>query len=72
MRDTKVKVGGHRGRFRFSPNPGDAVLDRINVSEDYEVRFWAKALGISEVALMEAVSLVGDKVDDVRAYVNLH
>ena len=39
---------------------------RINMSEDYEVRFWANALGVSTDQLAAAVEKVGDSVRAVR------
>jgi hypothetical protein len=47
-------------------NRGPADRDRINVNEDYEVRYWTKELGVSEDALREAVKRVGVMSDDVR------
>ena len=40
--------------------------DRINVNQDYELRDWARRLGVSEQELKEAVRAVGDRVDQVR------
>ncbi|RRN53510.1 DUF3606 domain-containing protein, partial [Pseudoxanthomonas sp. SGNA-20] len=34
---------------------GSPDRDRINLSEDYEVRYWTEALGVSEQQLREAV-----------------
>ncbi|NID06023.1 DUF3606 domain-containing protein [Luteibacter jiangsuensis] len=48
-------------------NRGQADRDRINVNEDYEVRYWTKEFGISEDTLRDAVKRVGPMVDDVRA-----
>jgi hypothetical protein len=39
--------------------------DRINTSEDYEVRDWAKKFGVSEDRLREAVKKVGPVASDV-------
>ena len=44
--------------------PQDA--SRINVHEDYEVRYWAKALGVSKDELEAAVKKVGVSADAVR------
>ena len=41
---------------------------RINVHQDYEVRDWAKSLGIDEHTLRNAVSAVGDDALQVREY----
>lgn len=34
---------------------GSPDRDRINLSEDYEVRYWTGALGVTEQQLREAV-----------------
>ena len=41
---------------------------RINVHQDYEVRDWAKSLGIDEHTLRNAVGAVGDDALQVREY----
>jgi hypothetical protein len=45
---------------------GPADAQRINVNEDYEVRYWTKALGVSEQKLRETVERVGVLANDVR------
>jgi hypothetical protein len=55
MSDDKNKTGPH-----------DASL--ISLSEDYEVRYWTDALGISEAELRRAVGTVGNRADAVRAH----
>lgn len=42
---------------------------RINVNESHEVRYWTKALSISEEQLKEAVKQVGVSAAAVRAFV---
>lgn len=54
MSDDKTKSGGQ-----------DRNL--ISLSEDYEVRDWAKKFGVTEDALRAAVGRVGNKADDVEA-----
>ena len=44
--------------------------DRISLVEDYEVRDWTKALGVSEEELREAVDAVGNSADKVREYLS--
>lgn len=44
--------------------PQDA--QRINIGEDYELRYWTKALGVTPDQLKEAVRAVGVMVMDVR------
>ena len=41
---------------------------RINVDELYDVRHWAKALGVTEAQLRSAVEEVGPLVDSVKHY----
>lgn len=47
---------------------GKQDRDRINVEEDYEVRDWAKSLGVSEDELRNAVAKAGPMVKDVKAH----
>ncbi|WP_440109733.1 DUF3606 domain-containing protein [Acidovorax sp. BL-A-41-H1] len=46
------------------------ALDRklINTSEAYELRDWARSLGVSEDRIREAVASVGSSAEKVRAY----
>ena len=53
MTDDKTKRG-----------PADRL--RINVNEEYEVRYWTKELGISEERLRQLVARYGVMVADVR------
>jgi hypothetical protein len=39
---------------------------RINVHEDYEVRYWTRELGVTAEKLRETVDKVGVMVADVR------
>ena len=39
---------------------------KINMSEDYEVKYWAKELGVSREQLQEAVDKVGNSAAAVR------
>lgn len=48
-------------------NRGPADAKRVNINEEYEVRYWTKEFGISEDRLREAVKRVGVMADDVRA-----
>jgi hypothetical protein len=48
-------------------NRGPVDASRINVNEDYELRYWTKALGVSADRLRAAVEEVGVMADDVRA-----
>jgi hypothetical protein len=40
--------------------------DRINVHEDYELRYWTKELGVTPEKLKQTVEKVGVVVTDVR------
>ena len=44
--------------------PQDA--SRINLSEDWEVRYWTRELGCSEDALRRAVAKVGNSAPAVK------
>ncbi|GAB2176192.1 DUF3606 domain-containing protein [Dongia sp. agr-C8] len=44
---------------------GKPDRDRINTSEDYELRDWAKRFGVSAEALKTAVKKVGPMANDV-------
>ena len=49
-------------------NRGPRNRARIDLSWEYERRDWAKSLGVSEHDLRNAVSVVGNNADKVRAY----
>ncbi|MDF7773653.1 DUF3606 domain-containing protein [Sphingomonas sp. AOB5] len=49
---------------------GSPDRDRINMSEDYEVRDWTESLGVSRERLQEAVDAVGSSADKVREYLS--
>jgi hypothetical protein len=58
-----------RWPFTMSDNKedrGPADRSRINVNEDYEVRYWTKELGVSEDRLRELVKAVGPSADKIR------
>jgi Protein of unknown function (DUF3606) len=55
MPDDKTKTG-----------PADA--NRINVHEDYELRYWTKQLGVTTDRLKDAVRAVGPMVRDVKSH----
>jgi uncharacterized protein DUF3606 len=48
-------------------NRGAADRSRINLDQDYEVRYWTEALGVSEAELRRVVKEVGNSADKVRA-----
>ncbi|WKA28123.1 DUF3606 domain-containing protein [Bradyrhizobium roseum] len=45
-------------------NPPDR--SKINISEDFEVKYWLKALGVSRNELQRAVDKVGNSAAAVR------
>jgi len=45
---------------------GKPDRDRINVGEEYELRGWAKSLGVTPQRLIDVVAKVGPMADDVR------
>lgn len=47
---------------------GPADRTRVNVNEDYEVRYWSKKFNTSEDKLRSAVKAVGVMADDVESY----
>jgi hypothetical protein len=47
---------------------GQQDRSRINVHEEWEVRHWSEALGVSREALEKAVSEVGVSAEAVRAH----
>ncbi len=47
-------------------NRGPADRARIKVHESHEVKYWTKALGVSEEKLKEAVEKVGVMADAVK------
>jgi hypothetical protein len=47
---------------------GPVDRSRININQDHEVRYWTKALGVTESELFKAVGTVGVMADKVRAY----
>jgi hypothetical protein len=47
---------------------GAADRDRINVDEDYELRYWTQALDVTPEQLREAVAAVGPMAKDVRRH----
>jgi hypothetical protein len=45
---------------------GPQDRSRINLNEDYEVRYWADRFGVSREQLREAVAKAGPMVKDVE------
>jgi hypothetical protein len=49
-------------------NAGAQDRSRINVNEEYEVRHWTEALGVTRAELEKAVSEVGVSANAVREH----
>jgi hypothetical protein len=47
-------------------NRGEPDRSRINLGEDYEVRYWTEKLGVSKEQLAVAVKRVGNSANAVR------
>ena len=47
-------------------NRGAQDRGRISMSEEHEVRYWTKALGVSKEQLAAAVAKVGNSAEAVR------
>ena len=45
---------------------GPQDRSRINLSEDYEVRYWSETLGVTPEQLQELVNEVGNSAERVR------
>jgi hypothetical protein len=41
---------------------------KINLHQEWEIRYWCKVLGVTEAKLREAVRAVGNSVAAVRRY----
>lgn len=48
-------------------NRGGSDRTHINVNEDYELRYWTKALGVSEEELRDAVRKYGTSAELIRS-----
>ena len=51
-------------------NTGAPDSDRINVNEDYELRYWMEKFGVSADQLRDAVKAAGPTADAVRRHLN--
>jgi len=47
-------------------NRGPQDRNRISTSEEWELRYWTKELGVTEDELKAAVKAVGPAAEDVR------
>ncbi|OFZ72997.1 MAG: hypothetical protein A2W04_03060 [Betaproteobacteria bacterium RBG_16_64_9] len=48
------------------------VWGRIDLGKDYEVRYWARKLGVTERELRETVQTVGPIIEKVREHFAQH
>jgi hypothetical protein len=53
-------------------NRGPADRSRINVHEDYEVRYWTKKFNCTADQLRAAVAAVGVSAEKVQAWLAAH
>lgn len=44
--------------------------EQINITENFEVEYWANKFGIRPMVLREIVKSTGTNVNDVRKYLN--
>jgi hypothetical protein len=51
-------------------NRGPEDRSRINLTEEWELKYWTKELGVSADALRAAIKAVGSSTEDVRARLN--
>jgi hypothetical protein len=65
---TPIYHDGGRKMSDDKRKTGPADRSRINLSEDYEVRYWSETLGVSNLELQAAVEKVGPMVEDVRQF----
>lgn len=52
-------------------NKGQPDRSRINLNEDYEVKYWTRHLGVSREDLEKAISKVGNSVAAIRKELGL-
>lgn len=50
---------------------GPADRSRINVHEDYELRYWSQHFGVAPERLVAAVRAVGPMVADVKRHLGI-
>lgn len=53
-------------------NRGPADRSRINMHEDYEVRYWTGKFGCTKAKLQEAVNAVGNSAAKVEEWLKTH
>jgi hypothetical protein len=60
------KMGKENSMSDNLKDRGPQDRSRINVNEDWELRYWTKELGVSEDRLRQAVQKAGVSADAVR------
>ncbi|OGA26468.1 MAG: DUF3606 domain-containing protein [Betaproteobacteria bacterium RIFCSPLOWO2_02_FULL_65_24] len=45
---------------------------RIDLDQDYELRYWTRELGVTEEELKQAVRAAGTQIETVRRYLDKH
>ena len=66
-----MRARGMRAAYGMSDAPRSGMdMDRklISLREDYEVRYWTQAFGVTKKELMDAVQAVGHSAGKVREY----
>lgn len=51
---------------------GPRDSSRVNVNEDYELRYWSQKFGKTPEQLKEAINTVGPMAKNVEAYLTKH
>ena len=46
--------------------------NRIDLDQDYELRYWTRELGVTEQELKQAVRAAGTQIETVRRYLDKH
>ena len=65
LQDCLTKIGGKLMSDNLQDR-GPQDRARINVNEEWELRYWTKELGVSEDQLRKAVQQAGPSVEAVR------
>ncbi len=55
-----------------SRNRGEPDRSRISLSQDHEVQYWTRELGVSEWELRNAIARAGNSSDEVRKFLRRH
>lgn len=45
---------------------------RISLTEDWEVKWWTKTLGLSVIELKNVIAKVGNSVERVKEFIRIH